>query len=180
MAKAQSQHEQRRAQTFKDQHGRGWWASVEKTTGHPSEPLRAGSWAYVGGAALVPIPQHYIILNPDEISVLRIDYDRWRADLRGAKEDYRRLAVSTGLQIHKEAFDEAHPFTDSVVHIIGKPPFDEMPVIAMQQGNHWMLGLTEIEDAKVLQAAPSLRARMKAPDPDFSPTALDGVFTPED
>lgn len=166
MAKLRTQPERRRGQNFLDQHDRPWWATIEIASGESTGGFVPGPWHTVGGARLLPVPMKYVATVPGELGRIAVNYEQWIADYKEASDDYRRTAIDIGRREHKEQFDPTNPFTATVVSIIGKPPMSVEPILAMRQGNPWMLGFTDEVDERVKRYLP---VEMTQDEPDFRP-----------
>lgn len=149
MAQITSQADQRRPVKYTDQHGRKWFAEVEKSTGQPCIPLQP---EFV--APIVP-PKKYVRTHPDLPGKVEIDYRTWVKDLQDADREWWRTAQIVGAAEHKEHYDPHAPFSQTILNKMGERPrvprtrtpanapmgASALVAIAAQQGNGWVLGL---------------------------------------
>lgn len=155
-----SQADQRRNQNMKDQHGRSWFASIEKASGYPTglvQPLFDAPHP-----RLVP-PPHYLVFNPDEPGKVYIDYDRWIGEQEAACKAWDEQRIRTGHMIHGASFNPNGPTPPELVIILGERPLSPVPIKAMQQGNRWALGFTDVRPPEADQFFPL---------PDRAPASL--------
>lgn len=149
MAQITSQADQRRAVKYTDQHGRRWFAEVEKSTGQPCIPLQP---EFV--APIVP-PRKYVKTDPEIPGRVVINYPAWIKDLQEADTAWWRDAQIVGAAEHKEHFNPNEPFSQTIINKMGERPRvprcrtpimsnrgdAALPVVAASQGNAWILGL---------------------------------------
>ncbi len=139
-----SQRNQRTSTDFTDQHGRKYHANIEVKSGDPVgliEPLFR--------APLMP-HSHYLSRVPRRPYDVVIDYDRWKADVRTAWAEWQQAGRQTGMKLHGSAYDPNKEFTGDILDIIGPAPQRLEPVLAAQQGNRWVLGLTDRVDLRLV------------------------------
>lgn len=169
MSKIHNQAERRRFQWYTDQHGRRWGATIDNTTGDPIGPVQLGNEWCRGGAARVPVPAKYLKTDPKNAAgQLTIDYPTWVADLREAANDYRQEIIRAGIDLEGDKFDPDAPLGAKVRLRVGLAPLAVEVALAMQQGNPWMLGLTDTVDKRLV---PYLPKPLEEPVPDFGPPA---------
>ena len=131
-----TQADKRRNMRLKDQHGREWFAVIEKASGAPTGLVQA--MFAVPHPALIP-PQKYLVFPPDEPNQVRINYREWAAELEHRELEWqaeRRRVMSIipgGAQ------------NPVLVDLMGPQPMSPAPVKAMEQGNRWALGFTDIK-----------------------------------
>jgi hypothetical protein len=138
-----SQRNQRTETDFTDQHGRMYHATIETKTGDPCgliEPLYT---------APLMVPQQYLKRVPRQPYTLNIDYTAWKADVRGGWADWQKAGRDHARKLHGDAYDPRRPFTEEILSIIGPPPQAIDPIIAAEQGNKWVLGLTTRVDLRL-------------------------------
>jgi hypothetical protein len=159
-----SQRNQRRegGQFFRDQHGRRYHAEIELKTGHPCGPLVPQY------RAPLVVPQQYLTLSndPENPTLLTVNYVKWEADARGARKDWEQEGRSRALKMYGDAYDPRKPFGQDVLDIIGPAPSAVEPIIAARQGNSWVLGLSDRIDLRLAKY--------------FEPEQLDPQFRPEE
>lgn len=154
MAQIMSQDDQRRPQRFTDQHGRKWFACIEKESGHPCTPVQP-----IFQAPVIP-DQKYIELGDGEDKDMPgrvfINYTAWIDELDEADREWLRKCHETGSELYKDAFDPEAPFNIAILNRVGARPHIKkaitplraqpvpgaasLPVHACQQGNAWALG----------------------------------------
>lgn len=138
-----SQADDRRGQTMWDQHGRKMHASIEKKSGYPSGPI-----TLIGSAPLEP-DQKYLILNPDNVTEVTIDYPSWIRDRQIANAEYHARAIDVNTANNWAPLVPGAPYPKHLVKEIGKPPLAVEPIVAAAQGNKWVLGLTDVVDQRL-------------------------------
>lgn len=146
-----SQADQRRGQVMRDQHGREWFANIEKASGFPTG-LVVAHFA-VPHPELMP-PQHYLVFSTEHPSHLRINYEQWIDDLDRRGQEWEAEKIRMGV------------FTQNPHELrilLGPKPMSSLPVRAMQQGNLWALGLSAVKPPE---------ASKFFPDPEVAPDAL--------
>jgi hypothetical protein len=145
-----SQHDQRKAVKYKDQHGRPWSAWIELRTGDPCTIISPKGWT----APVMP-PQNYLKLDPEVPGKLDIQYDQWEKDLVKDDRDWYRRGNEYGIQRFGEQHDADSPFNATILDKIGARPrvpktvtpfhlpagAAALPVQAAKSGNLWALGL---------------------------------------
>lgn len=143
MAQIKTQADKRRPQAMTDDHGRPWHASVEKASGGITGLIQ--HLFDVPHPDLVP-PQKYLSMDPENASHLRIDYDWWLRDLKERAAEYATDRTRMGMLTSRPAELEA---------LLGPPPKSPKPVQAMQQGNLWALGLTNVKPPEAEEYFPA-------------------------
>jgi hypothetical protein len=103
-----SQRNQRRegGQFFRDQHGRRYHSEIELKTGHPCGPLVPQY------RAPLVVPQQYLTLSndPENPTLLTVNYVKWEADARGARRDWEQEGRARALKMYGDAYDPRKPF----------------------------------------------------------------------
>jgi hypothetical protein len=167
-----SQRNQRRegGQFFRDNHGRRYHAEIELKSGHPCGPLVPQY------RAPLVVPQQYLVLtnDPENPTLLTVNYTKWESDARAARKDWAAEGRSRALKMYGDAYDPRKPFGQDVLDIIGPAPSAVEPIIAARQGNSWVLGLSDRIDTRL--------ARYFEPeqlDPQFRPAEPDFTDRPE-
>lgn len=160
-----SQRNQRADAMFTDQHGRQYFGSVELKTGDV-----VGLMEPQFTAPIIP-DQKYLERNVKNRPYdLHINYERWLADIRGARAEWEREGRQMMRKMRGAAYDPAEPFGADVLDVIGEPPEAIEPVIAAKQGNSYILGFTTRVDKRLV---PFLRFEQLTPEervarePDF-------------
>ena len=141
MARDKTRQDKRRGQKMPDNHKRMWFATIEKESNHPTGYIKP--LFRVPHPSLIP-PQKYLEIPKDDQGSIHINYDRWVGDLeqRHLEWDQRRLLV--GRRIHGTSFNPEAPATRELMEEMGPKPMPIAPVKAMQQGNKWALGLSDV------------------------------------
>jgi hypothetical protein len=159
-----SQAKQRRNQMFRDQHGRKYFASIEIKTGDP-----CGVIEHQFDAPL-RVPAMYLekSRDPERPYDLHINYTRWKSDIRAAREEWERDGRDKSRKAYGTAFDPSKPFTPEILEQIGPAPQAVEPVIAAEQGNSWVLGLTTKIDPRLYDFfADEIEKTKPIAEPDF-------------
>lgn len=160
-----SQRKQRESVDFTDQHGREYHGNIETKTGGIVGELEPKF-----SAPLMPKPQYIerVARRPYDVF---INYKRWKADIREARSDWEKDGRQLSRKMHGDAYKPGASFSADILEIIGEPPEAIEPVLAAEQGNKWVLGLTKRVDLRLVDffepelLDPSLRRRNE---PDFS------------
>ena len=172
-AGVKGQEEQRRVETFLDQHGREYVANVEIKTGDPCEVLRPIGWnapqapSWFAGQ-LMP-PECYLKLVPRMLRArkgyqIEIDYTRWLTDLDTRDEEYRqkKYDLVRGMAGGADVSALAENPPPVIRDLLGVAPFPPRVLVeAMRAGNKWALGLSETVPAKVTVLLSSLEPAVK-------------------
>lgn len=140
-----SQADLRRPQWMTDDHGRRWFADVEKRSGYPVGPIRPrfdAPW-YPDQSALK--------IDPDDPSHIRIDYEALLAERQEAHALYHQRAVEEAASRQWPVPELGEPYRRELQLIIGKPPQPIEPVVAAMQGNKYILGLTTRVDPRLVE-----------------------------
>jgi hypothetical protein len=141
-----SQRHQRAEMTFQDQHEREYYAAIELKTGDPTgliEPLFR--------APLMP-PQKYLVRrNKRRPYDIEVDYVAWKRDVRTARRAWEREGRQLAQKMHGSKYDPREPFSMEVLDVIGPPPEAIEPIIAAEQGNRWVLGLSKKVDERLVK-----------------------------
>lgn len=151
------QEDSRRPETFRDKHGREYFANVEKSTGMPCEVLQCRFKAPVNPdwarkMLLPPVDDHDVVKMVSPLMRARkgydveIDYDAWlakhdkRADAWQQKLYEGAKSMAKGKDAHQIATDPPPVLMSE----LGAPPLPPRVFIeAMKAGNKWALGLDE-------------------------------------
>lgn len=147
-----TQADKRRSMVVTDQHGRKYFAVIEKASGFPTglvQPL------YEAPHPELYPPQKYMTFPEDQPGKLVIDYGSWESDNKTALQAWDNERVRTGSMIHGAAFDPHGPPTIQLVQLIGPKPMSPLPVRAMAQGNRWALGFTKVKPAEAERFFPT-------------------------
>ena len=163
-----SQRNQRTETDFTDQHGRKYHATIEVQSGDPCGLIEPQF------QAPLMAPQPFLMRVPRRPYSLHIDYAAWKAEVREAWREWQKQGRDTARKLHGDAYNPNKPFTGEILDIIGPAPTKIDPIIAAEQGNKWVLGLTNVVDQRLWQFfAPEDR------DPDYSDPAEED-YTNED
>lgn len=143
------QQQQRRYAIYKDQHGRVWGAVIDKRTGHPVDTM-----APKFEAPWFPNAK-YVQILPDSAfrpNDVVINYDEAVAELEKAHRDYQHAMMTTGIELHGQAFDETKP-TLAVLSRVGKPPKNPEPYRLAAEGNGFLLGTEQFDSTNPAHVA---------------------------
>lgn len=174
--KEKTRQDKRRPQKMRDNHKREWFATVEKESGGPTGYIKPRF--QVPHPSLIP-PQKYLEIAVDNPGELHINYARWVRDLETAHQEWEARRLREGRHLHGTNFDPNAKPTRELVEAMGPKPMPLAPVKAMQQGNKWALGLSEVMPPEARTFFPE---PVKAADiPVFSgETWSDPVLDPQD
>jgi hypothetical protein len=149
------QHQKRRQDTFRDQHGRLWQGNIEIATGDPCEALAPAGWtapaapSWAAGALLPPedcrdmVPIQERNVRGHQV---RVNYQKWLAQHDAATDARMRKihAFAMGMAGGQNVEQLIENPTPALREIVGPPPFPPRAMIeAAAAGNAWALGLTE-------------------------------------
>lgn len=139
-----SQADLRTYRKFRDQHGRRWGADVENKTQAPCGPLALLAVPPLVCAPPVMPPSKYIRVSDAAGAELRIDYARWLEDLDVAWEEFELFATEQATDLYKDQAAEAlkNPPAALARRIGRDRPLRREVVLAMREGNDWVLGLS--------------------------------------
>jgi hypothetical protein len=138
MARIKSQADQRRNQIMTDQHGRRWFAVIEKASGHPTGRVSPEGWRPPHPKLVAPMK--FMKFRADDPAHLTINYDRWILELEQANRQWDENRIRLGRLVHGSAFDPTGPTPIELTVLLGPRPMSPLPVLAMKQGNRWALG----------------------------------------
>jgi len=159
-----SQADLRRPQTMVDQHGRKWFADIEKRSGYPVGPIRNRF-----DAPWLP-DQAALRISPEEPNHIFIDYDWMLSQRQEAHRDYHARAVEESASRRWDVPKDGTTYSRELQLIVGKPPKPIEPIVAAMQGNKWILGLTTKVDERLtpfIETATAAREEMLRSLPDF-------------
>lgn len=148
MPKVRTQADRRKHAAFTDQHGRKWFAVIEKDTMHPAGAITPKGWLEPEGCI---VPDCYKTF-PDlqDPFMIVIAYDEWITALEVAEEDYHSRAATSAAFMHPDdsgaslfrMSDNGDVYiAPALKRMVGKPPAPVDLVRAMRSGNKWALGL---------------------------------------
>lgn len=173
------QQANRRAQFWKDQHGRRWHSTVDfkDVSQAPASPLYPVGWE-----APIEPPQQYLRAfdaNTQRYGEIEVHYDQWLADTvaawrerEEAKDRYSQGLAGGDPDMHARLM--ARP-TPALMGMLGREPLHPNYVKACMAGDQWALGLAKL--------VPPWAARLW-PDgivnPARRPTAVDMSFLDDD
>ena len=138
-----SQRNQKTETDFTEQHGSKYHATIEVKTGDPCGLIEPQFQA-----PLMP-PQQFLKRVPRRPYSLQIDYAAWKAETREAWREWQKQGRDTARKLHGDAYNADRPFTGEILDIIGPAPTPIDPIIAAEQGNKWVLGLTNRVDMRL-------------------------------
>ena len=175
--KGKSQASKRRYQLYKDQHGRMWGASVEKSTGDPcSLPERQG-WT-----APLNVEPKYMKMDSANNSLV-IDYERWIRDTDEAHARWHQVLREAATVLYGQGGVSAaieNPQPELLDRIGPQPGQRKEPLEAAMLGNRWILGFTDAKPAWATEFFPDkielvrdeLEITNKYPDAEEEPAIL--------
>lgn len=153
-----SQADQRRPQRMKDQHGRWWFASIEKASGFPTGLVQPQFT--VPDKRLIP-PQKYLGFSNENPGEMRIDYVQWEIDVKAQLAEWEANRLRMGLARYGDAFNARGETPIELMTLLGPRPMAVEPIVAMRQGNLWAIGFS---DRKPPEAARFFPDPIRAPD----------------
>lgn len=139
-----SQAKTRRGIVSYDQHDRPWSSQAENRSGMPTGPLNADF-----SAPWMPDGK-YLIVNPDNVAEVYIDYPKMYRDRKGALEEYHGQAVRLASQQGWPVPDRGK-YSEKVLNALGLPPKPLEPVVAAMQGNPYILGFIDQPDPRLVR-----------------------------
>jgi len=146
MAKVRTQADRRQNATVTDQHGRKYSVVLEKDTMHPCSPPNPKGWTpplLNGRQPFIP-PESYQSFPKGDPFSMRIDYDRWIADLEAAHRRFdEKISSSAVLLFGSAAAKMIEEKNVELMRYVGPPPMPVEPVKAARAGNKFALGLTD-------------------------------------
>src|SRR5690349_11061625 len=138
-----SQANDRRPQFMNDQHGRRWFADIEKRSGYPTGAIRPRF-----DAPWYP-EQSALKVDPDRPMELRIDYDALLAERLEAHREFHQRAVEESASRRWPVPAEGETYSKELQLIVGKPPAPVEPIVAAMQENSWILGFSRRPDPRL-------------------------------
>ncbi len=138
-----SQASTRRPATGSDQHGRPWSMQVGLKSGMPAggppQPLFTAPW----------YPDHqYVRVNPDNAAEIFIDYEAMFLRRNAKLAEYHERAVE---RAHQKSLPlpKKGEYSAELISVCGSVPKPVQPVVAAMQENPWILGETDVVDARL-------------------------------
>jgi hypothetical protein len=98
----------------------------------------------------------YVKIKPftAELSI-EIDYTAWLNDLREAHRDWERIKTQFAQAMYGDAMAQyVETPSQALLAQAGPKPFPLEPIIAAQQGNKWILGLSKVDTKNIGQYLP--------------------------
>lgn len=170
-----SHADQREWREWVDQHGRLWGGEIEKKSGDfcglPPQPI---GWKppfpeWMPPPTIMRCGRQYRIIEDDGTErnlgteEMFLDYAPWKTATLDSLREWNELLFDIGRTMSGDAFDPANP-TPQVLNRIGRKPLPLEPILAMEQGNRFALGLTTTPDPRL---APFMPLRRTMPTADF-------------
>lgn len=170
-----SHDDQREPREWVDQHGRLWDGQIEKKSGDfcglPPQPK---GWSapfpeWQPPADVLRCGRNYILVEDGvrrrlATEEMFIDYEPWKQRAIVAMNEWRELLFDLGAKMSGDAWDPEHP-TPQVLARVGPKPMPVEAILAMEQGNRYALGLTDVVDERL---RPYFPRRFVPPTVDFS------------
>ena len=128
------QADQRGWRVFRDQHGRGWGATVENSSVHPVGPLTPQF-----EAPLIP-PNHFLKLFPGDQQNIEVDYDAWLKLLDAEQEEWETSMWEHAMLLPGDTNELVKNPPPALVRAAGRQPrvYKDV-VLAARNGNRWVL-----------------------------------------
>lgn len=166
-----SHHDQREPRDWIDQHGRKFNGQIEKKTGEwCGMPPTPSGWSapfaeWMPPARFLKCGRNYVIDGTRQgAEEMHIDYDGWKAELRDSNQSWMERFYAIGQNMSGQAFNPDTP-TPQILAQVGPKPLPVEPVLAMEQGNRYALGLTKKVDPRLKDFEP---VKWSVPVQDFS------------
>ena len=181
-----SHADQREYRAWVDQHGRLWEGDIEKKSGDfCGLPPKPKGWAppfdeWLPPANILRCGRNYVVVEEDGTrrslasEEMFIDYAPWKANAVQALQEWQELLFDLGSKMSGDAWDPKNP-TPQVLARIGRKPMPMEPILAMEQGNRYALGLTATVDERL---RPYFPVKFVAPVLDFSDADFTETATP--
>lgn len=155
-----SQADQRRPQHMKDQHGRPWFANVEKASGFPTGLVQPQF--RVPDKRLIP-PSKYLVFSTENPGQVQIDYPQWEADVKAQLAEWDANRLRMGLARYGDAFNARGETPIELMTLLGPRPMAVDPIVAMRQGNPWALGFSDVKPPEAQRFFPDPIRTPEAP-----------------
>lgn len=173
-SKVKGQEEQRRPETYIDQHGREYFATVDMKTGDPCTTLQPMFKAptnptWFRKMLVPPVDDAKVVKLVPRLQRARkgyqvfIDYDAWDSILSEREEEWnaRLHDLAKGMSGGMEVLRIVENPPPALLHYIGPRPFPPRVLVqAMKAGNKWALGLDDKVPAKVVALLDELESSM--------------------
>lgn len=169
--------------TMYDQHGREWFADIEKKSGFPSGLIRLRHLTPKRHRVPYVPDQGALVMDPNRGDSLFIDYDKLIRDRLEEAEDRYQLAIETATARGWDPPKPGEALDDRLLRLIGKPGPGVELVAAAMQGNPWVLGFTDIPDPRLVQFVVDRQVRRKqqlANLPDFGAASYNAAIGTSD
>jgi hypothetical protein len=167
MPKIRDQATKRRGAIWKDQHGREWGGTMDKDTGCPIGDLipvsgvlnkKRFGWKprVYDGKDLIALSK-YMIFDENRLSTFVIDYTTWRSDLEAAHKHWGDQAMHFAAQMYGDKAGEVlqdHQMPVALRNMVGSKPMPLVLIDAMEQGNEWILGLSNLMPEELAEFFP--------------------------
>jgi hypothetical protein len=122
-----------------DQHRRPWDGVFDKVSGDLTGQLWPKGWI----CPLIP-HQKYLRTVPETPGRIVVDYDFWLADIRERRTEWmtegRRYAENINMAL---LTDDAWMKDASILRLIGRPPMEEIYVLACKANSRWAIGRSQ-------------------------------------
>jgi hypothetical protein len=166
-----SQRDQRRNVRLIDQWGRTYHASIELKSGATCglvQPLYT---------SVLPVPLMYLERSRDELRPydVFVNVEKWLADTRRERREWEERGRKLSARKYGPEWDSRKEFSQDVLELLGPAPSAVEPIIALKQGNSWILGKTKTVDKRLAKYfAPEVLdpGYVTANEPDFRDEGL--------
>jgi hypothetical protein len=139
----------RRPARLKDQHGRVWFAEIDRISGFPAGLVRLEHRTPRGHTPPWEPDQGFLVFNRDDPFHVRIDYERMLAERIAAHDEYHKQALREATARGWEVPVEGKPYSPQITELIGRPPHPWQPIKAAMDGNSWILGFSDTTDHRL-------------------------------
>ncbi len=165
---------------LRDQFDRRWETTIDTDSGGPCAPINPKGWHDI-----LNTPPKFKRLVKDEDGRLGLDIavDDWIAYAEKAHELYDQKLYSDAMMLFgaegPKAYEERTP---ALINYTGFPPQPVEPLLALRDGNSWILGKTTVPDKRLTQyfaKREKVRPSFKDLPKDVDPDALEEQHDPE-
>ena len=132
---------------LRDQFQRRWETTVDTDSGGPCAPINPKGWVDI-----LDTPPKFKRLVKDEDGRLSLEIavDDWITDAEKAHEIYDQKLYSDAMMLFGAEGPKAYEDrTPALINYTGHPPRFVEPLLALRDGNSWILGKTAVPDKRL-------------------------------
>ena len=134
-----------------DQHGREWFAEIDRQSGFPAGLVRLRHRTPNDR----PVPwvpdQGYLRFSANEPNKVRIDYEAMLSDRLTSHDLYHKQAIRESTARSWPTPVEGGKYDPRIIELIGHPPLPWQPIKAAMDGNSYILGFTDTVDPRLVE-----------------------------